>query len=622
MEEKERNKKYRIWIRAFAVFMIFMWLCTVISKSIYVSGLPRVQTQQTEKKYIEHIVEAEGIIIEGGEQAVNTLPGLRVQKIYAKRGDRVEAGDVLFQIDTADLRDMIQEQESAIHRLNYQIADMEFNQTLDEQNKEIGKLWAQEDYESADRKTAADVERAEEARQEAQRALEEHLNEGYPLTSEEDRRKAEQKYSAWEERLKSLQNAVAEQERVVAELEKQLGQSSKSTSQKAPSAAQETTSAKTSTEVPTEPSTEVPTEPSTEVPTEPPTEVPTEPSTEAPTESSAEPSPLSAASTGRTLSGSGTPDSSDPADIAGKLEEARKELARRESELEAHYKNAVERPDFSVEDSGYKNWQQETESLRKALRNAEYAKEDAVAARNSALQQESRDVANSLVPDRLDSSVEQLTLQLADMQRKLSEYYALLRCDGKVTSVSGGTVTNILISTGGRTTDTAALLLTEDETPCQFRMTVTKEQKKYINIGDSVEVTFANDGTKLLLTVDYLTESTAGMGYYDLYMQLPQGVGQPGNVGSISQSVQGELRNCCIPIEALYGENGRYYVYLLKEKEGILGMELYVERMDVRVLDKNDRFAALEEGTLTGEDKIITYATEAVKRGDTVRYME
>lgn len=598
MEEKERNKKYRIWIRAFAVFMIFMWLCTVISKSIYVSGLPRVQTQQTEKKYIEHIVEAEGIIIEGGEQAVNTLPGLRVQKIYAKRGDRVEAGDVLFQIDTADLRDMIQEQESAIHRLNYQIADMEFNQTLDEQNKEIGKLWAQEDYESADRKTAADVERAEEARQEAQRALEEHLNEGYPLTSEEDRRKAEQKYSAWEERLKSLQNAVAEQERVVAELEKQLGQSSKSTSQKAPSAAQETTSAKPSTEVPTEPSTEVP------------------------TESSAEPSPLSAASTGRTLSGGGTPDSSDPADIAGKLEEARKELARRESELEAHYKNAVERPDFSVEDSGYKNWQQETESLRKALRNAEYAKEDAVAARNSALQQESRDVANSLVPDRLDSSVEQLTLQLADMQRKLSEYYALLRCDGKVTSVSGGTVTNILISTGGRTTDTAALLLTEDETPCQFRMTVTKEQKKYINIGDSVEVTFANDGTKLLLTVDYLTESTAGMGYYDLYMQLPQGVGQPGNVGSISQSVQGELRNCCIPIEALYGENGRYYVYLLKEKEGILGMELYVERMDVKVLDKNDRFAALEEGTLTGEDKIITYATEAVKRGDTVRYME
>lgn len=619
MEEKGRNKKYRIWIRAFAVFMIFMWLCTIISKSIYVSGLPRVRTQQTEKKYIEHIVEAEGIVIEGGEQAVNTLPGLRVQKIYAKRGDRVEAGDILFQIDTADLRDMIQEQESAIHRLNYQIADMEFNQTLDEQNKEIGKLWAQEDYESADRRTATDVERAEEARQEAQRALDAHLNEGYPLTSEEDRRKAEQKYSAWETRLQSLQNAVAEQERVVAELEKQLGQSSKSTPQKKPPVVPELPE-EPSAQVP--PSTEIPEEPSTETPAETPeepsTETPEDPSTETLTEMPAEP----LTETWRTLSGSGAPDPNNSADIADKLEAARQELERRESELEAHCKNEVERPDFSMEDSGYKNWQQETESLRRALRNAEYAKEDAVAARNSALQQESRDVANSLVPDRLDSSLEQLTLQLADMQRRLSDYYALLRCDGNVTSMSGGTVTNILISTGGRTTDTAALLLTEDETPCQFRMTLTKEQKKYINIGDSVEVTFANDGTKLLLTVDYLTESTAGMGYYDLYMELPQGAGQPGNVGSISQSVQGELRNCCVPIEALYSDNGRYYVYLLKEKEGILGMELYVERMDVKVLDKNDRFAALEEGTLDGEDKVIVYATEPVGRGDIVRYME
>lgn len=107
-----------------------------------------------------------------------------------------------------------------------------------------------------------------------------------------------------------------------------------------------------------------------------------------------------------------------------------------------------------------------------------------------------------------------------------------------------------------------------------------------------------------------------------MYMELPQGVGQPGNVGSISQSVQGQLRSCCVPIEALYSDNGRYYVYLLKEKEGILGTELYVERMDVKVLDQNDRYAAIEEGMLDGGDKIITYATEAIKRGDTVRLME
>ncbi|MCM1184267.1 MAG: biotin/lipoyl-binding protein [Roseburia sp.] len=598
MEEKERRKGYRIWIRAFAVFMILMWLCTVISKSIYVSGLPRVQTKQAERKYIEHIVEAEGLIVEGGEQAVSTLPGLRVEKIYAKRGQRVEAGDILFQIDVADLRDLIAEQETAIHELNYQIADLEFNQVLDDQNREINMLWAQEDYESADRRTAVEVERAQEACMEAQRALEEHLAEGYPLTSEEDRKKAEDNYKAWEAQLKSLQNAVAEQERVVAELEEQLEQeggrhtlggeeSSDGTEGREGEAAsddEEESGDKTDSE-----------------------------DTEG---NRAEAPPADEEESGDKT------DSEDTDETADRLAAARQELTRRKQALEKHYGNAVEKPDFSLEDSGYKVWQQETESLRKALTNAEYAREDAIAARNSALQQESRDVANSIVPDRLDSSVERLRLQLAAMQKELSTYYDLLKKEGNVTSVSEGTVTNVLISTGGRTTDTAALLLTEDETPCQFRMTITKEQKKYINVGDSVNVTLANDGTKLALTVDYLTESEAGMGYYDIYMELPQGVGQPGVVGSVSQSVQGELRDCCIPIEALYTENDRYCVYVVREREGILGTELYVERLDVKVLDKNERYAALEEGVLGSDDKIITYATDPVKRGDTVRYME
>ena len=611
MEEKEQNKKYRIWIKAFAAFLVFMWLCTVISKSIYVSGLPRVQTKQTERKYIEHIVEAEGIIIEGGEQAVNTLPGLRVQKIYAKKGDRVEVGDVLFQIDTADLRNMIADQEAAIHRMNYQLADLEFNQTLAEQNKEINRLWAEEDYETADRRTAVDVERAEAAVQEAQRALDAHLQEGFPMTSEEDRRMAEEKYTTWAARLKSLQDAITQQERVVEELERQLAQGKKlpTLSGTAESRAEEE-AGNTETSEDKEESKE-PEDKKEGDDTEDSDDKKEENSVRNPEDK---------------REGNGGEDSDDAGDdtetIADELEAAQQELTRLEKELEAHYRNAVEKPDFSLEDSGYKLWQQETENLRKAVQNAEYARQDAVAARNSALQQEARDVANSLVPDRLDSSAEQLRLQLAEMQKELSTYYALLRCDGKVTSVSGGTVTNILISTGGRTSDTAALLLTEDETPCQFRLTITKEQKKYINIGDRVDVTLANDGTKISLTVDYLTESTAGMGYYDLYMELPQGIGQPGIVGSVSQSVQGELRGCCVPIDALYSENDRYCVYVVKEKEGILGTELYVERIDVKVLDKNERYAALEEGALSSEDKIITYATEPIKRGDTVRYME
>lgn len=51
---QERLKK---WLKIFVIFLAVMWVCTIISKSIYVAQLPRVQVKTLEKKYIEHVVE-------------------------------------------------------------------------------------------------------------------------------------------------------------------------------------------------------------------------------------------------------------------------------------------------------------------------------------------------------------------------------------------------------------------------------------------------------------------------------------------------------------------------------------------------------------------------------------
>ena len=46
----------------FLIFLAVMWMCTLISKSIYASQLPRVTTVLAEKRRIEHVVEADGIL--------------------------------------------------------------------------------------------------------------------------------------------------------------------------------------------------------------------------------------------------------------------------------------------------------------------------------------------------------------------------------------------------------------------------------------------------------------------------------------------------------------------------------------------------------------------------------
>ena len=57
---------------------------------------------------------------------------------------------------------------------------------------------------------------------------------------------------------------------------------------------------------------------------------------------------------------------------------------------------------------------------------------------------------------------------------------------------------------------------------------------------------------------------------------------------------------------------------MVKEREGILGMEYYVEEVDVKIKDRNESWVAVE-GALDSESKILLSSTKAVKNGDTVR---
>ena len=44
-------------LAGFVLFMGAMWVCTLVSKSLYATRLPVVNTVMPEEKYIEHIVD-------------------------------------------------------------------------------------------------------------------------------------------------------------------------------------------------------------------------------------------------------------------------------------------------------------------------------------------------------------------------------------------------------------------------------------------------------------------------------------------------------------------------------------------------------------------------------------
>ena len=91
--------------------------------------------------------------------------------------------------------------------------------------------------------------------------------------------------------------------------------------------------------------------------------------------------------------------------------------------------------------------------------------------------------------------------------------------------------------------------------------------------------------------------------------------------GTMSHTETGEKHSCCVTPAAVNTVDNRNFVYVVKEREGILGMEYYVEQLSVKIADQNDSWVALD-AALDKEDMILNSSTQEVKNGTIVRLSE
>lgn len=307
-------------------------------------------------------------------------------------------------------------------------------------------------------------------------------------------------------------------------------------------------------------------------------------------------------------------------ELLNKIKKANKQLLTLRDQLTKHDRDTVTQPDYSAEEAAYDAWQNTKLTLEEAVQRAKENYNDASYAREVTLRQKMREIAAAEVTSRADSTAEVYELEINQARTQIERLHAIKKQKGEIKAENDGIVSRIQIEVGSRTTDTAALLLTDEQRPCQFKFHITKEEGKYIHLMDTVAVKLNGQSSEMDITVDYFTENAQDG--YDIVCLLPENVGQPGLSGSVKKTVQGEYHDLTLPVEAVYGENGAYYIYTLNEKEGILGSEYYVEKIKVQVKDKNDRYAAIELGTISADTKVITYSTKELKQGQSVRSQE
>ncbi len=592
-------KKQKKILTAFGLFLAFMFACTLISRAVYASKLPQVSVDTPRRMAIGHNVDAEGIVHQGREYAVNVLSGLRVRTVYAHVGDRVTTDTLLFEIDMEDLEEQVREKELAVKKLQLQIADQEKNRALQEEKEELENIRAQEDYEKTEEEEQTKIDRAELEKKIRERDLRELENNPVQVTSEEERKAAQEKYEAWAkeaERLKNvMENAKKEWEAAqgkVKELEAGAAAGASEAAGDTDSDGADSVSASESVS------------------------------------SAGKTSDEKAGDVSSQGAGGGAGAAASLADDAALRTakdaeaEAKKKYDEAKAAYDAYMKTPVAKPDYSAEDAARAAWEKEKRSLEDAANAAALEENDAKAAKEKAMESAGRNLEDTETEKASDSSLEINRLELSALQTELSAYRKVLEAQGQVFPEADGIVTRIQVNPGERVPDGAAVVYADLSSPMQFTVSLTKEQKKYVNQGDLAKLSLGG-GKGEEYPVDYIAENEANPELYEARILLKEGVGTIGESGKFEVEAQSETFSCCIPLAALHEDaNHRKFVYVVSERSGILGKELAAEAVYVKVLDQNDSYAAIEEGVIDSETELILNSTEAIEDRDVVRYKE
>lgn len=247
--------------------------------------------------------------------------------------------------------------------------------------------------------------------------------------------------------------------------------------------------------------------------------------------------------------------------------------------------------------------------------------------------QAAADIAERAVEDAreqttVDNTQEINALSIAREETELKALVALQENGGKITVPVGGTVTGVFAATGQRTPDTASFLVAQAGENIRLTAQISKDDVKYVSVGDEAAV---QKGTEMQDGYRVSAVQQKQDGSYEVSIVCEENAKDTGekaenwNLGGtveVTVTKQSKRYSVAVPTAALHVEQNGTYVYVVDERDSVLGAELFARKVQVSVLEKNSQYAAVAEGLLGGEDQVIVDSDRYVEEGSRVRLAE
>ncbi len=205
--------------------------------------------------------------------------------------------------------------------------------------------------------------------------------------------------------------------------------------------------------------------------------------------------------------------------------------------------------------------------------------------------------------------------QVQAREHKIETWKELIEQEGRVAAEQEGTVLEVMLQAGTRMGEGAVMCYADTQSSLVFRTVVSQEDKSMVHTGDRVHLSFPGSSEEVDEVIDSIVQEN---GSYTVTIWLEKGVAQGRTEGVMEVVSTSEIYDFVISKQALHNDGDMNYIYVVEEKNGILGTELCVRKLQVRLLDGNEDKAAVMDDLLESDMKVVVESDGELGNGAAV----
>ncbi len=308
-------------------------------------------------------------------------------------------------------------------------------------------------------------------------------------------------------------------------------------------------------------------------------------------------------------------------DVKEKIKEAQHKVDKAKDAL-SEAENALSAYNEQQNNNSSASYDEQLKALYDDYKSKEEAYNEAIKQRKSTIQSADRSLEDANTPESVDTA--SALTENDDLQEKqlvVDKLQKVMDAGGKVTAPSDGLVTKVNATTGEATTEDTAIRISDQSAGYKFTATLDKSDAKFLAKDDKVTLDLGNGTSVEGLKIQSIDVSQEDKNSYELTVSIPAKVKKIGTIATLKVEKASKKYDTCVPLTALHSDGDKYYVYVINEKDTILGTETAVDKVQVEILDKNNEQAAID-GTFSWDQKFVLTSSKTLRDGDRVRLLE